>query len=91
MITVIGIYGLLMNLCGFALMGVDKRRARNRVWRIPEKTFFILSLLGGAAGCWIGMYLFRHKTRHRSFVIGIPAILMLQIVLLIFLLLMDVI
>lgn len=67
------------NLLGVILMGADKNRARHGRWRIPEKSFFLLALLGGSVGCWAGMYLFRHKTRHWYFVIGMPAILLLQI------------
>ena len=91
MITAVGIYLLIVNILGFVLMGIDKHRSRNKAWRIAEKTFYLISLLGGSAGCWTGMYLFRHKTKHWGFVIGIPVILILQIVLLILLLLTDVI
>lgn len=69
------------NLLGLILMGADKSRAKRGAWRVPEKTFFFLALLGGSVGCWAGMYLFRHKTRHWYFVIGMPAILILQILL----------
>lgn len=69
------------NLLGLILMGADKSRAKRGAWRVPEKTFFLLALLGGCVGCWAGMYLFRHKTRHWYFVIGMPAILGLQILL----------
>ena len=55
------IYLLLMNIAGFAAMGIDKCKARAHAWRIPEKTLFGLSLLGGSAGTWAGMYAFRHK------------------------------
>ena len=74
-------YLLAMNLLGFVLMGADKRKARLSRWRIPEKTFFIVSLLSGSLGTWAGMYLFRHKTKHLKFVIGIPVILVIQILL----------
>ena len=70
---------LFMNIFGFVLMGIDKRRAIRHEWRIPEKTFFLVSLLAGSVGTLAGMYVFRHKTRHGSFVIGIPVILCLQI------------
>lgn len=69
------------NLLGLILMGADKSRAKRGAWRVPEKTFFFLALLGGSVGCWAGMYLFRHKTRHWYFVIGMPTILILQILL----------
>ena len=67
------IYLLFMNLFGFVLMGSDKKRARKHQWRIPEKTLFLTSLLGGSAGTLAGMHFFRHKTRHW------PAILALHI------------
>jgi uncharacterized membrane protein YsdA (DUF1294 family) len=70
---------MLMNLIGLAVMGIDKSKAKHHVWRIPEKVLFLVSLLGGSIGTWAGMYIFRHKTRHWYFVIGMPAILILQI------------
>ena len=73
------IYMIAMNLLGFALMGIDKRNAVRHKWRIPEKTFFIVSLLSGSLGTWAGMQVFRHKTRHWYFVIGIPLIFVLQV------------
>ena len=66
------IYLLLMNIAGFAAMGIDKCKARAHAWRIPEKTLFGLSLLGGSAGTWAGMYAFRHKTKHMSFRTLVP-------------------
>lgn len=72
------IYLILMNLIGFALMGIDKQRARRRDWRIPEKVLFGAALLGGSVGAWAGMYLFHHKTRHWYFVVGMPLILAVQ-------------
>jgi uncharacterized membrane protein YsdA (DUF1294 family) len=73
---------LILNLAGFAVMGADKARARRDDWRIPEKTLFLIALLGGSAGCLFGMFFFHHKTRHASFRIGMPCILFFQIVLL---------
>lgn len=70
------------NLLGLILMGADKSRARRGAWRIPEKTFFLLAVLGGSVGCWLGMYLFHHKTRHWYFVVGMPLILIAQILIL---------
>ena len=63
-----------LNLAGLAVCFVDKRRAKRKAWRVRERTFFLLALLGGGCGVWGGMYLFRHKTRHWYFVIGIPAV-----------------
>ena len=73
-------YLLVMNLIGFALMGADKRRARRHAWRISEKTLFLAAILGGSLGAWVGMYAFRHKTKHWYFVVGMPLILALQII-----------
>ena len=66
-------------------MATDKSRAIKGKWRIPEKSLFLVSLLGGSLGTWAGMYLFRHKTKHWYFVIGMPLILILQVALGIFL------
>lgn len=77
------IYAAVMNAVGLALMYTDKRRAKKHLWRIPERTLFLCSILGGSIGTWAGMYLFRHKTRHWYFVVGMPLILFLQIALLI--------
>lgn len=73
------IYLIGINLTGLLVMGVDKAKAIRRAWRIPEKVLFGVALLGGSLGAWLGMYLFRHKTRHWYFVIGMPLILALQI------------
>lgn len=75
------IYLLVINAIGFLLMGEDKRRAKKHLWRISEKTLFLCSILGGSIGTWAGMYAFRHKTRHWYFVVGMPFILVVQIVL----------
>ena len=69
-----------MNLIGFLLMGIDKRKAVKRTFRIPESTLFIVALIGGSLGSLLGMYTFRHKTRHWYFVYGMPAILILHII-----------
>lgn len=72
---------LSVNLLGLALMGVDKRRAQRHQWRIPEKALFGVALLGGSVGCLAGMFLFRHKTKKWYFLLGMPAILILQVLL----------
>ncbi len=72
------IYAVFMNLAGFAAMGADKRRAKKHLWRIPERTLFFLSALGGSIGTWAGMYAFRHKTKHWYFVVGMPCICFLH-------------
>ena len=68
-----------MNIVGLAVMGVDKSRAKRHAWRIPEATLFFVSLFGGSIGTWAGMYLFRHKTKHWRFVIGMPVICVFHI------------
>lgn len=78
-------YAALMNLLGFFIMGEDKRRARKKLWRIPEKTLFLCSFLGGSIGTWAGMYVFHHKTKHWYFVVGMPLILFLQAGILVYL------
>ena len=76
------IYLIVMNAAAFLVMLADKNRAKKKLWRVPEAVLFILALLGGSLGIWVGMYLGRHKTRHLKFVVGIPLILIMQIVLL---------
>lgn len=75
------IYLLIINIVGFIIMGVDKKRAIRGAWRIPEASLFIVALLGGSIGSILGMQHFRHKTKHWYFKYGMPAILILQIVL----------
>lgn len=76
-------YLILMNLIGFALMGIDKHKAIKGAFRIPEATLFVVAIIGGSIGSIFGMYTFRHKTRHKKFVYGMPAVLILQILLVI--------
>ena len=83
--TALLIWVLAWTLIAFVLMGVDKWRAVHESWRIPEKTLFLSAALGGSLGALAGMYLFRHKTKHRSFTVGMPLILLLQIALALFL------
>lgn len=77
-ISYIILYLVIINFIGFLIMGIDKRKARKRAWRIPESTLFVIALIGGSLGSLIGMHLFRHKTRHWYFLYGIPAILLIQ-------------
>lgn len=79
-ISIIAGYFAVVNLLGFALMGIDKQRAVKRLWRIPESTLFIIAIIGGSLGSILGMQIFRHKTRHWYFVYGMSAILLLQII-----------
>ena len=78
------IYILLINIAGFVMMGSDKHRARKGVYRISEKAFFAVSIIGGSAGTWLGMYFFRHKTKHWYFVVFIPLIIVMQAALIVF-------
>ena len=75
------LYLLLINAAAFVFMLVDKIKARKHRWRIPERTLICTALLGGSVGTLAGMCMFRHKTRHTKFTVGIPAILILQIIL----------
>ena len=81
MAKVILIYFVVINLVAFILFGIDKWRARNNAWRISEAALFLVALLGGSVGAKIGMHVWHHKTQHLSFVIGIPMIILLQVVL----------
>jgi uncharacterized membrane protein YsdA (DUF1294 family) len=76
----LGIFLLVINLFGFLTVGLDKAKAKRDRWRIPEKHFFIVSVLGGAVGVYLGMKLFRHKTKHKKFVYGIPILIVLNLV-----------
>ena len=70
----------VMSVILFAVMGVDKYRAKHHKWRVPERTLMLLAAVGGAAGGCLGMLLFRHKTQHLLFVWGFPILLILQAV-----------
>ena len=75
------LYLAAVNVVAFAVYGADKRRAKKGKRRMPEKTLFLLAIIGGSVGALAGMYAFRHKTRHWYFVWGIPAILAAQMAL----------
>ena len=81
LLILLAAYLLVINLEGFALMGIDKSRARRGRRRIAEATLFIVAALGGSLGVLCGMYAFRHKTLHTSFTVGIPLLLFFQAVL----------
>ncbi|WML34603.1 DUF1294 domain-containing protein [Clostridium sp. OS1-26] len=72
-------YILLINLYGVIIMYYDKSRSIKHQWRVPESRLFLISLILGSAGILLGMYLFRHKTKHKKFTICIPLILILQL------------
>ena len=78
-------YLALVNLLTFILYGVDKRKAQKGAWRVPEKTLLLLPLLGGSVGGILGMQTFRHKTKHWYFKFGLPAMLVLQAALAVYL------
>ena len=78
------IYFVVINLIGFFIMWLDKRKAIKGSWRIPEKTLFVITGLGGGIGTIAGMYTFRHKTKKIGFVIGFPFITILEIVTIIY-------
>jgi len=73
------LYLLVVNFVGFSLMVVDKWKAKMGKWRIAEKTIWLVSIVGGAVGTTIGMYLFRHKTKHRLFRYGLPLLSLLEL------------
>ena len=78
------IYFIVINMIGFLIMFIDKQKAKRGSWRIPEKTLFIITALGGGIGTIAGMYTFRHKTQKIQFVIGLPLITILEIILAIY-------
>lgn len=85
-VTIIIIYLLVINIVAFWAFGIDKYKAQNGMWRIPESTLLTMAALGGSIGALIGMRVWRHKTLHNKFRIGIPVIIVLQIVVVIWLL-----
>ena len=78
------LYFMIINLVGFVMMCVDKQLAIHHKNRVPEKVLFLIAIIGGSLGGILGMYAFRHKTKHLSFVIGMPVILIIQLVLVYF-------
>lgn len=81
MLKWLALWVLFWSILDYVLMGIDKWKARRERWRVPEKTFFLVALLGGSLGAILGMYAFHHKTRHWYFKWGLPAILVAQIAL----------
>ena len=74
------IYLIAINLITFLAMYIDKRKAKNGSWRIKESTLLTLSLIGGSIGGILGMYTFRHKTKKLKFTVGMPTILIAEII-----------
>ena len=79
-------YFLAINVVTFFVYGIDKVKAKKGLWRIPEATLLMLAVIGGSIGAWLGMMVWRHKTKHLKFKIGVPVILITQIALLIYIL-----
>ncbi len=77
---------VILNIFGFILVSLDKYKAKNKLWRIPERSFFLLSILGGSIGVYIGLFFFNHKTRNWYFMTVIPFILLAQIIFIYYLL-----
>ena len=81
MTTTILIYLLFINVVTFFVYGIDKYKAKHAKWRISEATLLLLAAIGGSVGAWCGMKVWRHKTMHKKFKYGVPAILILQVAL----------
>lgn len=73
-------YLILINVIAFIIIYIDKQKAIKHKWRIKESTLFLISILGGSLGTLLGMYTFHHKTKHKKFTLGIPFILVIQVV-----------
>lgn len=84
-VTKVIIYFLAINVIAFIAMGIDKWKAKNNAWRIPESTLLSLVLLGGGIGGIAGMYKFRHKTKKPKFFVGFPVILIFEVVAIVYL------
>ena len=78
-------YLLVINAVAFIMYGIDKYKAKKAKWRISEATLLLLAVLGGSIGAWMGMKVWHHKTMHKKFKYGIPAILLIQIALMAYL------
>ena len=78
-------YLLAINAVAFIMYGIDKYKAQKAKWRISEATLLLLAILGGSIGAWMGMKVWHHKTMHKKFKYGIPAILLIQIALMVYL------
>lgn len=81
--TIIVFYLVILNVLTFLLYGIDKWKAKRSRWRIPESALLGMAAVGGSVGAWLGMRVWHHKTQHKKFHYGVPAILLAQIVLLV--------
>jgi uncharacterized membrane protein YsdA (DUF1294 family) len=88
--VIVGYYILAINLLGWLLFGIDKLKAKCGWWRIPERVLICVAILGGSAGAYCGMWIFRHKTQHRKFTWGIPLIFLCQVLLTLYFILNNV-
>ena len=73
-------YLIIINIVTFLVYGIDKWKARKAMWRVREASLFMLAVLGGSIGAWLGMKVWHHKTQHKKFRYGIPAIIIIQLV-----------
>ncbi len=78
------IAAVFMSVLSFILMGVDKFLAKKQMWRISEKTLLLSALCMGAVGAYVGMYTFRHKTKHKKFTLGVPLLIIVNIAVIVF-------
>lgn len=85
MLRILLIYFVGINLVTFVMYGIDKLKAKRAKWRIPEATLLWMAVAGGSIGAWAGMKVWHHKTLHKKFKYGVPAILLLQVCLTVFL------
>ncbi len=72
---------IAVNIIGFIIVGIDKYKARRKLWRIPERVFFGFAIAGGSIGIYVGLLVFKHKTRYWYFMYGIPSILAIEVAL----------
>lgn len=77
---IIAYYLIIINIVTFLVYGIDKWKARKAMWRVREASLFMLAVLGGSIGAWLGMKVWHHKTQHKKFRYGIPAIIIIQLV-----------
>ena len=82
--TIIIGYAIVINVITLLMYGIDKWKAKHSKWRIPEATLLIMAAVGGSIGAWTGIKLFHHKTLHNKFKYGVPAILILQLAIIVF-------
>lgn len=80
LLKILPVYLLIINAAGLFLMLADKIKAKKHRWRIPEASLFFVAAIGGSIGSLLGMYTFRHKTKHVKFILGMPLILAAQII-----------